>query len=821
MQLLSSTYNLAANSRLIARTERFLLTAALVVGWLGAILLMLADSATYSLSHALSPLSVITLLSVLAVGLHLWANLVAADRDPFLLPATVLLSAIGLLAISRVAPNFLLRQIIWLVIGFALMGLVITNDNPLRWLRRFKYTWLILSLILLAATLFLGVNPTGSGARLWLQIASIFVQPSESLRLLMIAFLASFLAERPSVGSRAPSLFEIGKAIRIQGLRPKLRHILHVLNLRHIFDSNLAPSVLMWLIASALLFTQQDLGAAVLLLSTFVTMLYLGTGRRRLPLFGLIVITVAGIVGYFLSARVAQRIDIWLNPWVDAQDRAFQVVQSLIAVANGGLFGQGLGQGSPDYVPAVHTDFPFAFIMEEMGLLGGIAVLVLFAVLSLRGWRIAERAAQRNSNRFEQLLAGGIAASIAIQVFVIVGGNLKVLPLTGVTLPLISYGGSSLCISLIAVGLLMRLSTASARSGSPPQARPEIARANHNMPRICAALFAILGLACGYWTLIQGPTLIARNDNPRRVDAELAIARGPILARDGTPLALSTSNPSTGIYTRSYPISNTAAAIGFYSVKYGVSGLEAIGDADLRGQLSDLDRLLHRVQRGRAITSTIDLAVQAQLAQALNGHIGAAIATDWRTGEVLGMLSSPSFDGNQLDRDWDRLVGDQSAPLINRVTHGLYQPGQVLAWLHRQAFGTDLSVANYTDLAKLNLDQSVAFDLPNEAVPLPSHTVYSDTIGQGALRLTPLRLNASVVGWVSGQARPLTLRQPTQPSANPASPPTPFTFQETTDNGPGRAVTWLITLRKNIVITLVIEHAQAETPTISIAAFKD
>lgn len=812
MQLLSSTYNLAANSRLIARSERLLLTAALFMGWLGAILLMLADSATYNLRSTLSPISVIALLTVLAVGLHLWANIVAANRDPFLLPATVLLSAIGLLAISRVAPNFLLRQIIWLVIGFGLMGLVITNDTPLRWLRRFKYTWLILSLILLAATLFLGVNPTGSGARLWLQIASVFVQPSESLRLLMIAFLASFLAERPTVGSRAPSLFDIGNAIHIQGLRPKLRHILHVLNLRHIFDSNLAPSVLMWLIASALLFTQQDLGAAVLLLSTFVTMLYLGTGRRRLPLFGLIVIGIAGYIGYFLSARVAQRIDIWLNPWPDAQDRAFQVVQSLIAVANGGLFGQGLGQGSPDYVPAVHTDFPFAFIMEEMGLLGGIAVLVLFAILSLRGWRIA----QQTSNRFEQLLAGGIAASIAIQVFVIVGGNLKVLPLTGVTLPLISYGGSSLCISLIAVGLLLRLSTASNRLGSPPQPRPEIARASHNMPRICAALFAILGLACGYWTLIQGPTLIARSDNPRRVDAELSIARGPILARDGTPLALSINNPSTGVYTRSYPISNTAAAIGFYSVKYGVSGLEAIGDADLRGQLSDLDRLLHRTQRGRAITSTIDLNIQAQLAQALHSYSGAAIATDWRTGEVLGMLSSPSFNGNQLDRDWDRLVGDQSAPLINRVTHGLYQPGQVLAWLHRQAFGDTLTASNYADLAKLNLNQSVAFDLPNEAVPLPSRAIYSDTIGQGSLRLTPLRLNASVVGWLSGQARPLTLRPTPQPAANPARPPAPFAFQETTDNGPGRAVTWLIALRENWVITLVVEHARDETPKINL-----
>ncbi len=773
--------------------EYVLLGLALSIVWNGAFTLSLTQHSNF----AIGPLGAVAVLSGAALLLQWWVNRSTPGHDPLLLPSTVALAGLGLLVISRVAPNFLARQLVWLLIGLSAVGLIVAIPNQLRWLRRFKYTWLILSLLLLAATLFLGVNPNGAGARLWLRIAGIFVQPSEALRLLMIAFLAAFLSERTPIVLTTSLPMRISMSL-----------------------ANLAPSVLMWLVASAVLFSQQDLGAAVLLLSTFVTMLYLGTGRRRLPLIGMAVLLAAGAIGYQLSARVAQRVDIWLNPWPEAQDRAFQVVQSLIAVANGGLFGQGLGQGSPGYVPAVHTDFPFAMLVEETGLLGGLGVLLLFAVLSLRGWRIARYA----PTHYERLLAGGIAASIAIQVFVIVGGNLKLLPLTGVTLPLVSFGGSSLCISLVGLGLLIRVSCNSAlntvvSAGEATSARvvttglqpdERHTRAIDIMHHLCAVMFGALALTTGYWSLVQGSNLTARADNPRRVDAELAIARGPILARDGHPLAYSTGNLNTGVYSRTYSMLNLAAAIGYYSTQYGNSGIEAAADQRLRGHLSPVDQWLHRPQIGRPVTTTLDVALQAQLAQTLAGHTGAAIISDWHTGEVLALVSSPAFDAGQLDDQWDRLSTDRRAPLLNRVTQGLYQPGRLLTALHQWAFNTPLTTDNYPELAQFKLGQQVPFELSNETTALPTQPVYSDTIGQGQLRLTPLRVNATVAALMA--EAPLTftlLAQPgrsAQPLASIGRVPRAFNFQDTTDNGLGRTVTWQIRVEGDHVITMVIEH---------------
>ena len=778
------------NSRPIRWVEDGLMGLALLIVWIGALTLHLIRGQANSVNLFLGPLTAVAIFSGAALLTYFWANRVAPGHDPLLLPSASLLSGLGLLVISRVAPNFLLRQLIWLVIGLVALGTILTIPNQLRWLRRFKYTWLLLSLALLAATLFLGVNPSGDGARLWLLVLGIFVQPSEMLRLLMIAFLAAFLSERTH---------SISSSIRPIRIASSL--------------SNLAPSALMWLMASALLFTQQDLGAAVLLLSIFVTMLYLGTGRRRLPLIGLGMLLIAGTVGYQWSARVAQRVDIWLNPWPEAQDRAFQIVQSLIAVANGGLFGQGLGQGSPGYVPAVHTDFPYAMLIEETGLLGGLGVLLLFAVLSLRGWDIARRA----RSRYEQLLAGGIAASIAIQVFIIVGGNLKLVPLTGVTLPLISYGGSSLCISLIGIGLLMRLSYEQRRFPNAPPLSVSTAtsahtRALHNMRYLSVSLFVILAIGTGYWAILSRSVLVQRADNPRRVDAELSIARGAILARDGSPLAYSTLNVVTGTYSRTYTAPNLAAGLGYYSTQYGNSGLEATTDDTLRGRLSPIDQLLHRPQQGAPITTTLDSQWQKRLEEVLRDYSGAAVLSNWQTGEVLALVSTPSFDANQLDAQWNILSKDNQAPLLNRALQGLYQPGQLLNALHQKQFNTPLNIDNYVDLTQLKLDQVVPFELTNEAIALPTRPVLSDTLGQGQLRLTPLRVNATVAMLMA--QRPLALTLLAGPGSTSTStedlptsiPTTTFMFRDTTDNGPNRAVTWWVEVRSNLVLTVALEH---------------
>jgi cell division protein FtsW len=212
--------------------------------------------------------------------------------------------------------------------------------------------------------------------------------------------------------------------------------------------------LLMWGFSILLLIWQRDLGAALLFFGVFLAMLYAATGQGRYVLTGIVLLVVAGIVGYRLFDHVALRVDAWWNPWQEASGRSFQIVQSLLAFASGGVLGQGLGQGLPTAIPVVHTDFVFAAIGEEYGLLGAFALIACFAVLVGRAFHIALGA----HRPFDQLLAAGIGALLGLQTLVIMAGTLRVIPLTGVTLPFVSYGGSSLLTSMIMVGLLLHIS---------------------------------------------------------------------------------------------------------------------------------------------------------------------------------------------------------------------------------------------------------------------------------------------------------------------------------------------------------------------------
>jgi cell division protein FtsW (lipid II flippase) len=292
---------------------------------------------------------------------------------------------------------------------------------------------LTIGLVLLAATLLFGVNPSGAGAALWLQIPlleGVYFQPSELLKLLLVVFLASYFDEQEQLAG-------------IRAAREGRSHL-----------TFLAPLLLMWGFSILLLVWQRDLGAASIFFVTFLTLLYLATGQWRYVAGGLALMVVAGIAGYFLFSVVELRVQAWLNPWPDATDRAFQIVQSLYALAAGGVTGQGVGQGFPYYIPVVHSDFVFAAVAEEWGMVGSIAVLSAFAILGHRGLRIAAL----SPRAFNVYLAAGITVLFCTQAFLIMAGVTRLLPLTGVTLPFMSYGGSSLLISGVMLGLLLYLS---------------------------------------------------------------------------------------------------------------------------------------------------------------------------------------------------------------------------------------------------------------------------------------------------------------------------------------------------------------------------
>jgi len=413
-----------------ARQERVLLL-------LGALFVALSQTGlTLARGETLLAFWPIGVWAVCCVALHMTLNRWLPRRDPTLMPIAMLLAGWGLVLIARLAPPFVGRQVAWLVFS-TLAAIGISRLPPaLRQLSRYRYSWLLLGLGLLAATLILGVNPSGdpNAPRLWLSFGIIFFQPSEILKLLLVIFLASFLADKRDLILSAPIKF-----YRWQLPAPPY----------------IAPLLLMWGLCIVLLVWQRDLGAASLFFLIFLAMLYVSTGQAGYLLSGAGLLGLAGLIGYRLYGVVRQRVDTWWNPWPEADDRAFQIVQSLLAVASGGILGQGVGQGQPTFVPVVHSDFVFAAIAEEWGLLGALAAVACLAVIVLRSLKIASQHPERP---FHSLLATGIGVALGVQSLLIMAGVVKLIPLTGVTLPFVSYGGSSLLSSFIMVGLLLRLS---------------------------------------------------------------------------------------------------------------------------------------------------------------------------------------------------------------------------------------------------------------------------------------------------------------------------------------------------------------------------
>jgi cell division protein FtsW (lipid II flippase) len=644
----------------VVRRERILLAIAGAFVLTGALALHLTRP-----HFSVLDLSLTTLAWILAfTAAHAMLHHHLPGRDPLLLPSVALLTGWGLLLIGRLAPNFLLRQIIWLGVSVAALGAIIVLSQSLRWLRRFRYTWLLGGLLLLATTLIFGVNPSGYGPRLWLGFGSVYLQPSEPLKLLMIIFLASYLAER-----RELLLSERWKVGR--WYLPPLAYV--------------GPLLAMFGLAMVLLAWQQDLGAAMLFFFTALVMLYLSTRQWGYVAAGLALFLMMGGAGYAISDHVALRVDTWLTPWPDASGRAFQIVQSLLAFGSGGVLGAGIGQGTPTYIPAVHTDFTFAAIGEEFGLLGTLAIIALYAVLALRGIRTAAR----TRPIFERLLAGGLTAGLVIQAWVIMAGNVKLIPIAGVTLPFVSYGGSSLLSSFVTLGLLLRISDASRRSKISNATAPQAEGRNVPLRRLASALLLILSLlalSCGYWSVARAEWLVTRQDNPRQVAYEQRVVRGRILDREGVPLA-DVEVDAGGIVTRTYPVSDAAPVVGYATIRYGTGGVEAAYDGVLRGEAQRSPReviaanLLHRAPQGQDVQLTVDAELQRRAQQALADARGAAVLLDARSGEILALASSPTFDPAYLEETWEALRDDPDAPLVNRATQGLYQPGGALETL--------------------------------------------------------------------------------------------------------------------------------------------
>ncbi len=389
-----------------------------------------------------------------------------------------------------------------------------------------------------------------------------------------------------------------------------------------------------------------------------------------MALLGAGAICIGLLLGYSQFDVVRLRVEAWLNPWLDPSGRSYQIVQSLIAIANGGILGRGLGMGSPSLVPVSHSDFIFSAIAEETGLLGALGLFGLIAVVVVR----SVRAAMSATDEFQRFLSAGFAAYLGGQSLLIMGGNLRLLPLTGVTLPFVSYGGSSLLVSLLVLVLILRIGSQSkVRAGVLTNPEPYL-----NLGRLLIGGIAVAALICGWFGIYRAEALNSRTDNPRRSIADRFTLRGTIYDRAGKPLALTVGRP--GEYQRIYLYPPLSLLLGYTSQSYGQAGLESTLDDWLRGLrghstlVQSWQHLLYGMPPyGLDLRLTIDLVLQRRADELLTGKRGAIVVINAKEGELLALSSQPGFDSNELEENWEKLMADPQSPLLNRATQGQYQ----------------------------------------------------------------------------------------------------------------------------------------------------
>ena len=601
---------------------------------------------------------------------HLATRKFAPKADPAILPIVFALSGIGICFVERLAPNLAMNQVMWLFLGVAFMVLVMAFVRNLDKVANYKYTLMIVGFLLLLSPLVPGLGQEIYGSRIWLGIGKFSFQPGEIAKIAIVLFLAGYLAqnrEMLSVFTWRVGPFNL----------PDIRTLL--------------PLLLMWLVALVIVVFEKDLGSALVFFFLFLVMLYVATGKKFYLVVGLGLIAIGGVGAYLAFGHVQVRVDNWLDPFADAQNTGYQLVQGIYSIADGDLFGVGVGRGLAEQIPVVESDYIFAAIAEEIGLLGAAGVLLLFLCLAIRGFVTAARAKSDVSS----FVAVGLTTMIVLQAFIIVGGVTRLIPLTGLTLPFISQGGSSLLASFIAVGFLMRCGDEGTGVGSEVASATSSLHANSVLGRvslgkrlthamiILSTLFALLVANLTLIMVVQANYYQNMPGNNHTLAKESRTERGTISTYDGVILAQSVQQED-GTYERVYPAGNLAThVVGYASTQFGTSGIEAAENDTLKGQQNYaswtdvLNSLAGIGGVGNDVTLTLNSKIQQAAQDALSGYAGACVVMDPETGAVLGMASSPTYDAADFAAEIEKANAnpDGESTLLNRAIQTLYAPG--------------------------------------------------------------------------------------------------------------------------------------------------
>jgi cell division protein FtsW (lipid II flippase) len=430
-------------------TRRSAELALLIGSWLiGVFAWILVDASTGKSS--LGGWTTLISSGVLLLVVHAVVRWQAPYADPILLPCVAAINLLGLAMIHRLDAASAQRaaangtpqptpdvyaQLTWMLIGLIAFIIVLSVVSDHRRLQRLTFISGFVGIILLFLPLLPGLGSTVNGARLWINVLGFTFQPGELAKVALTIFFAGFLVgRRHSLALVSTKIYGIGV--------PRIKDV--------------GPLLVVWFTALLVLILERDLGTSLLLFGLFTVMLYVATGRRSWVVIGAILLIIGGALAYHAFGHVHTRFDVWLHPFADANGEGFQIVQSLYGLANGGIFGTGWGQGYPQLVPFAKTDFITSALGEELGLMGLIAIFLLFAIVIERG----ARAAVATRDAFGNLLAIGLTTVLGLQTFIVVGGVTRLVPLTGLTTPFLSYGGSSLVANYVIIALLIRISNA-------------------------------------------------------------------------------------------------------------------------------------------------------------------------------------------------------------------------------------------------------------------------------------------------------------------------------------------------------------------------
>lgn len=564
----------------------------------------------------------------------------AARGDRLLLPMACLLSGLGFVMQLRLEPLAAFRQATWLLVGLVALMLISAYLRDLRRLHRLRVPLLVLSLLLQGGLFFWGEER--NGAALWYVMGPMSFQPVELVKVTTVCILASFLSQavpfRPAPetpGNEAPEPASSGISRRM-----------------------LAAMGLGFLVLEGLLTLQRDLGMALLMFGIFLLMFYAVTGRTRWCAFILLLSSVGAALAYRHFGHVRVRVEAWLDPLTHYQDSGYQISEALFALAWGGWRGTGLGLGEPHRVPEALTDFIYVAWCEELGTIGGILLWGLLTLFLLRTFR----AFQNLSDPFERLLALGLACLLSWQTAIVLLGILKLMPMTGIALPFISYGGSNLLSNFAILALLQRMSQ---RDRAPMVSRGPLQRRVHYIVRGFALLFTLIPLRLAE---IQLTERMALDEDPHNTRIRERLSRrGRLLSRDGAPLALSRGEE------RAYPHGDLT---GHWTG--ACDHLSALGGERWKNSLLAEHRFeASGPQPGRDVRLSLDLAWQKKLRRWFTAPAGAAVVLDLDSGELLAAWSAPAFDPRRLGRDWGAWQTDPHTPLLNRPELGLYPAGSL------------------------------------------------------------------------------------------------------------------------------------------------